>query len=98
MRRLSQPVGAEVKVQLAASDIALATEPPAGSSVLNVWPARVVSLQAGRAGEMLVHLTNPDGGGSAPLLARITQRSVKMLGLEEGSDVFVLVKSVAVVA
>lgn len=98
VRRLTAAPGSPVKVELAASDIALATEAPVNSSVLNVWRARVVSLQAGRKGEMLVHLAAPADESAAPVLARLTRRSVKGLGLEPGSDVYALIKSVAVVA
>lgn len=96
--RISQPPGTPVKVELAASDIALATEPPANSSVLNVWPVRVVSLQDGRKGEVLVYLENPGQPDSTPILARVTRRSARGLKLEPGREVYALIKSVAVVA
>ena len=89
--RIELPQGAAVRLRIRARDVALALERPAGISILNVLEGRVAEIDraAGPIAELRIDL----GGGS--LLARITRRSLDELGLEPGSRVFALVKSVA---
>ncbi|HSN73024.1 MAG TPA: molybdenum ABC transporter ATP-binding protein [Steroidobacteraceae bacterium] len=89
-------IGQAVRVQVAARDVSIATERPAGLSILNVLEATVIDVADARdvAAHTLVRL---DVRGD-PLLARITKQSSRALGLAAGRRVWALVKSVAILA
>ncbi|WP_225980172.1 TOBE domain-containing protein, partial [Paracidovorax avenae] len=79
------------RLHFAAGADAVALAPPAATSVLNLLPARVLALHDEPAGQVLVAL---DAAGT-PLLARITGRSARTLGLAPGLQVVAQVKGVA---
>lgn len=85
------PIGARVRVHIAARDVSVALAPPAPSSVLNTLPARVIDVTAHALGTATVRLAV----GSATLLARITEKSVAALELASGQTVYVQIKSLA---
>ncbi len=81
-----------MRLRVQARDVSLALAPaPAATSVLNLLPARVLALHEEPAGQVLVTL---DAAGT-PLLARITGRSARTLGLAPGREVVAQVKGVA---
>lgn len=87
-------VGAEVRVRVQARDVSIALSRAEDSSVLNRLPAQVESIEpAGDVANALVLLRC----GDAPVLARLTQRSVTQLGLRPGLAVWAQIKSVALV-
>lgn len=88
------PVGARVRLRVLARDVSLALERATGTSILNVLPAEVVELRDEPPAQVLVKL---DCGG-APLLARVTRRSRRALGLETGQRLFAQVKTVALLS
>jgi molybdate transport system ATP-binding protein len=83
--------GARVRVRIAARDVSLSLGAPSATSILNVFPAQVTAISEDRPAQALVALT----ANGVPLLARITRKSVHLLGLAPGSAVFAQVKSVA---
>ncbi|MFO1398798.1 MAG: molybdenum ABC transporter ATP-binding protein [Burkholderiales bacterium] len=83
--------GERVRVRIRARDVSLATERPAHVSLLNVLPARVVAVREEAGPVVDVQLAI----GEAILLARITQRSRRELGIAEGREVFAMVKAVS---
>ena len=83
--------GARVRVRIRARDVSLALERPAHVSVLNVLPARVLALREEAGPVVDVQLAV----GAATLLARITQRSRRELGIRPGLAVYALVKAVS---
>ncbi|GKS88588.1 molybdenum ABC transporter ATP-binding protein [Acidovorax sp. SUPP2539] len=85
------PPGTAVRFRVQARDVTLALAAPVHSSVLNVLPARVVALREDGPGLAMVAL---DAQGT-PLLARVTQRSARTLGLAPGLPVFAQIKGVA---
>ncbi len=85
-------VGEQVRVRIAARDVALALVRPPDSSFLNVLACGVTAIETGEGPSVDVQL---DAGG-APLLARITRKSAAVLGLAPGRSVFALIKAVAV--
>ncbi len=89
---LELPVGTELRVRIRARDVALARTPPADCSILNVLRATVTEFGA-EAGP-LVDLRLDVAG--APLWARVTAKSVAALELRRGSEVYALIKAVAV--
>ncbi|ACL72654.1 molybdate ABC transporter, ATPase subunit [Thioalkalivibrio sulfidiphilus HL-EbGr7] len=88
------PVGRQVRLSIHARDVSIALTPPAGISVLNCLPATVREIhEETRPGEVLLGL---DVCGQ-PLLARISRRSLRSLGLMPGMQVHALIKAVALV-
>lgn len=89
-----RPVGAEVRLRIAARDVSIALQRPEGTSILNRLPAVIATLVDDGPGQVMVHLE----AGGLPLLARITRRSASELGIEPGAEVCVQVKSVALLS
>jgi molybdate transport system ATP-binding protein len=91
--RASLQRSAHVRVRIMARDVAISLTRPHDSSVLNCLSAQVLDVSADpHPGHVLVRLVV----GDATLLARITRRSLEHLALEPGTDVYALVKSVAI--
>ena len=89
------PVGERRRVRVIASDVSLAREAPAPSSILNVLPGRIVSMKPLDTNEVIVVVgLGPDGTG-ARLLSRMMRKSWGELGLAEGVSVYAQVKAVA---
>jgi molybdate transport system ATP-binding protein len=72
--------------------VILSRSRPHGLSALNILPATVTELRRGDGPGAMVQLR----AGNDLLLARITRRSADALGLEPGTEVFAILKSVAV--
>jgi molybdate transport system ATP-binding protein len=89
--QLALAEGSTVRLRIRARDIAISRERPTGISVLNILPARVATISDGPAASVDIVL---DAGSS--LRARITRRSARELGLAPGTEVFALIKSVAI--
>ena len=87
-----EALGVRLRCRVHARDVSIALERAAHSSILNLLRARVIDLVAAtHPAQVLVRL---DAGGVI-LLARITQRSCKALGLVPGMDVWAQVKTAA---
>jgi molybdate transport system ATP-binding protein len=71
--------------------VSLALVPPQGTSILNVFPARVSHIVEHNPAQVLVKLTV----GEVELLSRITRKSASLLELAPGRQVYAQVKSVA---
>jgi len=84
------PAGEEVLVSIPAREILLATHEPKGLSARNLLPATITSLRA-LDGMLLVTTTLP---GNAPdLTAEITPEASKVLSLEPGQPVYLILKT-----
>jgi molybdate transport system ATP-binding protein len=84
-------VGTRQRLRISARDVSLTLAPQRDTSILNIFPARVVRLAEELPGQVMVHL---DAGGTT-LLARITAKSTTQLGLAEGMVVYAQVKGMA---
>lgn len=94
LRQGSLAPGQPVRVRVYARDVSIATEQPHHTSIQNLLPCTVHSLQDDSANmQCLVHLQC----GASTLLARVTARSVHSLGLQPGLPVWAQLKSVALV-
>lgn len=81
-----------VRVRILARDVSIALEKSQHTSINNILPARIVSIDATpHSPQALLRL---DLGG-AIILARITRRSVALLDLKPETQVYAQVKSVA---
>jgi molybdate transport system ATP-binding protein len=90
--RLDAPVGTALRVRIRARDVILAVARPTGISALNVLAAEVERLVPIEDAALEVQLRL----GGERLLARVTRRSGEALGLATGSQVFAVVKTVAI--
>ncbi len=88
---VSASIGEPVRVRVRARDVSLALVPPAGISILNVLHGRIaeISLEQGPAVEVRVRI------GDASLLARITRRSLDLLRLEPGMEIYAMIKAIS---
>lgn len=93
-RREALP-GSRVRCRIHARDVSLAIERPRGTSIVNILPALVTATASASApGQVMVSLQL----GQTTLLARITERSRRELGIVAGAQVWAQVKGVALLA
>ena len=85
-------LGAALRLRIRANDVSLCRARPEQSTILNIVPATIDRIHDASGSAALVRM----GVGSDKLLARVTRRSVRELGLCEGDEVFAQIKSVAV--
>ncbi len=83
--------GEAVRVRLAARDVSLTLNRQPGTSILNIFPARVDAISEESPAQVTVRLMEE----GIPLLSRITRKSCHDLALEPGKQVYAQVKSVA---
>jgi molybdate transport system ATP-binding protein len=86
------PVGAALRLVIDASDVALATSEPSGLSIRNRFRARIERIEVLDRSQVLIALAAAGGSVSAIL----TRDAAAELHLALGSEVWCLVKSVAV--
>lgn len=90
--RVPEPPGTTLRVRIAAQEVILSRARPQGLSALNILVGTVEDIQKGRGPGALVALRI----GRDRLLARVTGRSIRAMGLEPGQTCHAIVKSVAV--
>jgi molybdate transport system ATP-binding protein len=90
--RVAAAPQADLRLRIRARDVSLARERPAGISILNCLPARIVTIHPAEGPYRDVAI---DAAGVA-LWARVTARSVHDLSLGVGDSVFALVKAVSI--
>jgi molybdate transport system ATP-binding protein len=84
--------GQVLRVRVQARDVSLTLQHQQDTSILNILSATVTAITPDSPGQMMVAL---QASGSA-LLARVTERSARALGLHPGQAVFAQVKGVAI--
>lgn len=90
--KVAAPEGAVVRLRILARDVMLAVERPVGLSALTVLAGVVEEVRTGEGPGAIVRVRV----GEEALLARITQRSARLLGLAPGRAVFAVLKAVSV--
>ncbi len=85
-------IGTPLRVQIYASDVSIVLEVPAATSILNVLPATITGLIDDHGGQSVVRLQI----GAQALLAHITSKSARLLGLQIGMAVYVQIKSTSI--
>jgi molybdate transport system ATP-binding protein len=97
--RVDAAPGEVRRLRFHARDVSLARHRPEATSILNVFPARVVELRPAGPSQVLavLRLAATGGGEGVPLLASITRRSAAVLELAPGDEVWAQVKAVALV-
>lgn len=89
--RKDLPTGHAVRLRILARDVSLTLERQSGTSILNIFPARVAEIADEDPARVTVRL---DVGG-VPVLSRITRKSAAALDLQPGKTVHAQVKTVA---
>jgi molybdate transport system ATP-binding protein len=89
------PVGERRRIRVIAGDVSLTREAPGPSSILNVLPARILSMKPADSNEIIVLVALGADGVGARMLSRVTRKSWEALGLAEGVSVYAQVKAVA---
>lgn len=90
-----EPPGHKLRCRIHARDVSIALDLAQASSILNILPAMVTAVvPTDTPGHVLVQLRV----GDHPLLARITERSCRELGIAQGLPVWAQVKAVALLA
>ena len=88
------PVQTKVRIRVVARDVSLTKSKQVDTSILNIFPAMVQEIVNEGEAQVMVRLQIKE----TILLACITRKSSQKLGLEKGSEVFVQVKSVAILS
>ncbi|HMN45071.1 MAG TPA: molybdenum ABC transporter ATP-binding protein [Povalibacter sp.] len=84
--------GTQVRVQVLARDVILATYRPEGLSVRNILAGRITAIVPD---DVDADLVSVDVGGSI-VLSRVTRAALQSLSLQVGMQVWVLVKAVSI--
>jgi molybdate transport system ATP-binding protein len=83
------------RIRVIAGDVSLTREAPGPSSILNVLPARILSMKPVDSNEIVVVVALGTDGTGARMLSRVTRKSWEALALAEGVSVYAQVKAVA---
>ncbi|MEH6626034.1 MAG: molybdenum ABC transporter ATP-binding protein [Motiliproteus sp.] len=87
-------VGQTVRMRVTARDVSLTLEQQTGTSILNVFPARIEELLPESNARITVRLS----AGGIPILSRVTRKSATLLDLKPGKQVYAQIKSVALLS
>jgi molybdate transport system ATP-binding protein len=85
------PADTAVRVRIRASDVSVCRAQPAATSILNRLPVTVSAVQDETTGSVLLHL---EAAGDV-ILARITRRSARELGIRTGEHLVAQIKAVS---
>ena len=83
-----------VRIRVAARDVSITKKKQIDTSILNIFPAVVEEIVPEGRAQVMVRLKMNE----VVLLACLTNKSASILQLENGSSVFVQVKSVAILS
>ncbi|GAB6053233.1 hypothetical protein JCM17960_20530 [Magnetospira thiophila] len=92
-----QTGGDHCRLRIPAIGVTLAKTQPLETSVLNVLPCRIQSIDTLDAARVLVHLRLGLSGEGARLQSQITRRSLRTLDLRLGDPIYAAIKSVSLV-
>ena len=90
----SFPVQTKVRIRVVARDVSLTKSKQVDTSILNIFPAMVQEIVNEGEAQVMIRLQIKE----TILIACITRKSSYKLRLEKGSEVFVQVKSVAILS
>ncbi|MFM2478133.1 molybdenum ABC transporter ATP-binding protein [Celerinatantimonas sp. MCCC 1A17872] len=94
LSKRNMPIGQKVRCRIFASDVSITLTRAQDSSILNLLPATVVSLQSGvQPNEVLIRLELAD---KTPLLALLSRYSCEHLKLAPKMSVWAQIKAVAI--
>lgn len=88
------PIGAEVRLRIHAKDVSITLRRQSDTSIQNIFAAIVDDLSPASEAQMTVRLL----ANEVPVLSRITKKSVDVLNLNKGKQVFIQVKCVSLLS
>ena len=91
---LAEPLGAKVRVVIAANQVSLMASQPDMTSVLNHLPVTIESIESVNEYSLLLRLRSQDAPW--PLLAQVTKRSARRLDLQVGQNWVAAIKSASI--
>jgi molybdate transport system ATP-binding protein len=96
----SRSVGSRQRLRITASDVSFARSAPTDTTILNILPMRIVSVEPQDDDETQVNLIGGLGedGAGARIVGRITRKSLEALRLVPGGLVYAQIKGVALIA
>lgn len=83
--------GTVIRTRIRARDVALALSPPKDTSILNIFPAKVIEIRKSEGAQVDILL---DIGAS--LIARISKKSAHELKITPGKTVYAMIKAIAI--
>ncbi|WP_170475262.1 molybdenum ABC transporter ATP-binding protein [Ruegeria arenilitoris] len=89
--RIPHQIGEELRIRIPAQEVILSDRKPEGLSALNILDGQVEAVRSGEGPGAIVSLKTQAG----VVLARVTRRSVDVLGLQPGSHCYAVIKTVA---
>ncbi|WP_269619755.1 molybdenum ABC transporter ATP-binding protein [Zhongshania sp. BJYM1] len=97
INKISAQRGQTVRLFVAARDVSISLDPPLHSSILNILPCEIDTIEQQSASSLNTQLTVRLRLNEHYLLARITRKSCDRLQLQEGQSVFAQIKTVALI-
>lgn len=88
--------GSKVRVRIPAKDVSITTAKPIQTSILNILPATVIDIKL--INQTLAVIKTQIAAAEQKVLARITQKSLRQLGLAIGKNVYLQIKTVALLS
>ncbi|MFN3280643.1 MAG: molybdenum ABC transporter ATP-binding protein [Tabrizicola sp.] len=89
---IDSPPGTRVRVRIMAHEVILSRARPEGLSAQNILPCTVAAIRPGDGPGVMVHLAV----GQDEILARITRRTARQLGLHPGDAAHAVLKSMSI--
>lgn len=94
VNQMSEGIGSNCRLRIAARDISICRERNTTSSILNILPVRLVEIEKTNDTRVLLRLAL----GQQYLIARVTRKSATELDLKVGDDLYAQIKSVALLS
>jgi len=91
LSRVDMAPGDNIRVRIPARDVSIALQQPENSSILNIIPCRIDSIEPSADSRVLVRLQT----GTQFFLSRLTRKSIDRLQLSINDNVYAQIKSVA---
>lgn len=82
----ARPVGARVRVRIQARDVSIAVNEPGASSILNVFPVRILEFGASEGPRLLVKLGLEDTRGMNGAMGGVAEAAARVEGDAEGVE------------
>lgn len=89
-RQESAP-GERIRLRILARDVSLTLSRQCDTSIINIFPARIVQISEASVGQSLIRLAL----GEAEVWALLTRKSVEQLGLHPGREVYAQIKAMS---
>ena len=93
-------IGAKRRLRIKASDVSFVREMPENSTILNCLPVKILSVDPYDQAHIQMNVVAQIGSvkNGARIMGRITRKSQEALSIHPGADLFIQIKSVAVLA